>query len=119
MEIDRRRGRRVSLEAPMSIRRADSLKLTPAEENTKNVGLSGVYFETHERAPYAVGTMMIASISIGETQQRMFPFTRLAGHGRVVRVVDLQPEGPSGPRRVGVALEFGNDVTALTAIPRG
>ena len=119
MEIDRRRGRRVALQVPLFIRRANDAQAVSAQESTKNVSLAGVYFETAERETYAVGDVLVASVCAGEAQTRGFPFTRLAGRGRVVRVADAPPQEPAGLQRTGVALEFGNDVTALMAIPRG
>ena len=118
-EADRRRGRRVDLRAPLLIRRIDAQQ--PASFNEKvigNISLAGVYFETDDRDRYAINDVVMASVSVPEPQQRNFPFTRLAGRSRVVRVNELSAQGsPEGRKRFGVALEFGDDVTALTAIP--
>jgi hypothetical protein len=87
-----------------------------SEQTVGNVSLTGVYFETDAAHPYAVNELVIASVSIPEAQRRFFPFTRVAGRSRIVRV-DALPAESDRPKRFGIALEFGNDVTALTAIP--
>lgn len=115
--VERRRGRRVNLQAPMLVRRPDGHPAEAGEEHAiGNVSLAGAYFET-ERPDYAVNDVLITSIAIPEAERRNFPFTRLAGRGRVVRVQELAPEGSGPGKRFGVALEFGHDVTALTTIP--
>ena len=116
--VERRRGRRVDLEAPLVIRRLgvrESRSLT--EQVTKNIGLGGVYFETDQAGGYGVNEMLMTSISILESQRREFPFTRLAGPTRVVRVNELSSSQTQGTKRFGIAIEFGNDLTILTATP--
>lgn len=118
--IERRRGRRVSLEveAPLLVWRVGA---PPPRRNTelaaKNVSLSGVYFEMDNSETYAVDEVLMTSVAIPESQRRNFPFTRLAGRSRVVRVNELSALKPDEKKRLGVALEFGNDVTALTGTP--
>ena len=75
--------------------------------------MAGVYFETDD-GEFEVNEVVMTSVSIPETQRRGFPFTRLAGQGRVVRVSELAGDGR---KKYGIALEFGNDLTALTSIP--
>lgn len=113
--VDRRRGRRIDLRAPVLIRRLADQHAPFSEETSHNVSLAGVYFETDAARGYQVNDLVVTSISIPEAHTRGFPFTRLAGKSRVVRIFDL----PSQPdqKRVGVALEFGDDLTALTALP--
>ena len=105
--VERRRGRRIDLQAPLRIRPAETGASEPfTEHQTKNVSLAGVYFETNDDDRYAVNQVFVASVSVPEAQRREFPFTRIAGRSRVVRV-----------HGHGVALEFGDDVMALTALP--
>ena len=115
--VERRRGRRVNLQAAVLLRRMGSNPPEPfKEEQAKNVSLAGVYFESEQR--YQPDEMMMASISIPPASQtRDFPFTRVAGRTRVVRVDEVSGKGAGAQQRFGVALEFGSDVTALTAIP--
>lgn len=115
---DRRRGRRVQLEAPLLIRPLRHDGAMPFKAQViGNISLAGVYFEADAVDAYQVNDVVIASVSIPETQRRLFPFTRVAGRSRVVRVTPL-PDLPAGNlKRTGVALEFSDDVTALTAIP--
>ena len=115
--VERRRGRRAYVEAPLLIRRTGAQGSASREEVTKNVSLAGVYFETEEGHPYTDNDMVMASVSIPEANAREFPFTRLAGRGRVVRIEPIPQQEPSRSKRFGIALEFGHDLTALSAIP--
>ena len=109
----------MNLQAPLLIRRADTREPQPFREHmTQNISLAGVYFEAEDADTCAVNEVVIASVSIPEPQRRTFPFTRLAGRSRVVRVKEFPSETAAGGRkRFGVALEFGNDLTALAALP--
>lgn len=116
--VERRRGRRAQVSAPVLIRRLGARNPAPArEEQSANISLAGVYFETEHGDQYAVNEMVTTSVAIPTQETKQFPFRRLSGRTRVVRVHELAPEGSSDRRRFGVALEFGDDVTALTAIP--
>ena len=116
--VERRRGRRAHFEAPVMIRRVgEQGTASPfTTQLAKNVSLAGVYFETDEAEPLKMHEVVVTSVSVPESKRRDFPFTRLAGVSRVVRVTDLSP-GEAGNKRFGIALEFGNDMTALTATP--
>lgn len=115
--VERRRGRRVGVQAPLTVRRDDDPRSQPARPHTtKDLSLTGVYFEVEERLDLAVNEMVIASVTVPEPERRRFPFTRLSGKGRVVRIQALD-EGDPARTRYGIALEFGDDVTALTPIP--
>ena len=116
---ERRRGRRAEVQGPLFIRRLDQRAAGAVQEEvTGNISLAGAYFETEQGNAYRVNDVVLASVSIPETQTRQFPFTRLAGRSRVVRVSELSPQGSTDRKRYGIALEFGEDLTALTAIPR-
>jgi len=117
-DIERRRGRRAFIRVPLAIRSHGTRAPKPLrEEMTKNVSLAGVYFETEEEHPYTANEFYTASIAIPESETRDFPFRRLAGRGRVVRIEELSGTSAAGGKRFGIALEFGQDLTALTAIP--
>ena len=114
--IERRRGRRIELAAPVQIRRGGSAE-PGADHVTDNLSVGGVYFETEAGETYQVDDIVTASVSVPEPQRRSFPFTRLAGRCRVVRVSPLPSADPAGRERFGIALEFSNDATVLTASP--
>lgn len=118
---ERRRGRRITLEAPLLIRRVNTATPEPFRTLvTTNISLVGLYFETDIPDAFSVNDTVVASVSIPEPQRREFPFARVAGPSRVVRVMRVdQPPPPEGSRRtsVGVALEFSDDITILTASP--
>ncbi len=118
--IERRRGRRVNLNAPLLIRRLETSKAEPfAEAVTKEVSLTGLYFEYEAdgELAYQINDVVVASISVSDPQQREFPFSRVAGRGRIVRVDALAGKTPGARKCFGIALEFGSDVTALAATP--
>lgn len=116
--VERRRGRRAHVRAPVTIRRVGARDPASArEEVSANISLAGVYFETEHGDQYAVNDVVTAAVVVPGQDTRQFPFRRLSGRTRVVRVHELSPEASGGRRRFGVALEFGDDVTALTAIP--
>ena len=116
--VERRRGRRADVQASLRVRRLESHGSDAwTEETAGNVSLAGVYFETERDNTYAVNDVVVASVSVPEASNRQFPFTRVAGRSRVVRVHELTPPSPTGRKRFGVALEFGDDVTALSALP--
>ncbi|MBI4341067.1 MAG: PilZ domain-containing protein [Candidatus Omnitrophica bacterium] len=115
--VERRRGRRVPLAIPIMIRQGTGRQpQTFEEEATRDISLAGVYFET-ERESYAVDDILMTSVVIPDVQTRLFPFSRLAGRSRVVRVDPLPQPSASGRKRFGVALEFGDDFTVLAALP--
>ena len=116
--IERRRQRRAQLQAPLLIRRLSRAGADAFQQETAiNVSLAGVYFESDQTQAYAPNDIVTASVSVPEAQQRDFPFTRLAGRGRVVRIIPLAEAEASHPRRIGVAVEFGEDLTVLTGVP--
>ena len=118
--VERRRGRRVNLNAPLLIRRVGAAPPEPfAQAVTKEVSLTGLYFEydADGESGYRINDVVMASISVSDPQQREFPFSRVAGRGRIVRGDALPADEPGAPTRFGIALEFGNDVTALAATP--
>ncbi len=114
--VERRRGRRAPVEAPVVIRRAGEKDVAPFKAVTKDVSLAGVYFETEEDK-FAVNDSVMTSVAIPPSQTGSFPFKRLAGRSRVVRVKSVEAPSKSSAPRYGVALEFGDDLTVLTALP--
>lgn len=113
--IDRRCERRVNAEMLISVRHAqDSGSAVAQDVMARNVSLSGAYFEGPAGEVYQANEILIVSAAIPESMRRQFPFTRLAGRGRVVRAVMLEGKD----RRQGVALEFEEDLTVLSAVSR-
>ena len=112
---ERRRGRRVPIAASLLIRRPD--EPAPREHTTQNISLGGVYFETDQPAGLSLNDQILASVAIPAPERRTFPFARLAGRSRVVRIQELSSTPGPDEKRLGIALEFDRDLTALTAIP--
>ena len=116
--IDRRRHRRIDLSVPILARRHNEGSAAPFKEGiARDLSLAGVYFTTAGWHELMQDESMTISVSIPPEQVRGFPFSRLAGRGRVVRVEELAKVSTGGPTMYGVALEFGQDLTVLTAAP--
>lgn len=116
--IDRRRHRRIDLTVPILARRNNDGNGASFHEGVaKNLSLAGLYFTTAGWRELQADEIMTVSVSVPPEQVRHFPFSRLAGRGRVVRVDELAKVDSSGPTLYGVALEFGEDLTVLTAAP--
>lgn len=116
--IDRRRHRRIDLTVPILARRNTDGMAAPFKQGVaKNLSLAGVYFTTVGWHELTADEIITVSVSVPPEKVRNFPFSRLAGRGRVVRVEELAKVASEGPALFGVALEFGEDLTVLTAAP--
>lgn len=116
--IDRRRHRRIDLTVPILARRnSEGNGATFKEGVAKNLSLAGLYFTTAGWRALEQDEVMTISVSVPPEKVRNFPFSRLAGRGRVVRVEELAKVAHEGPTLFGIALEFGEDLTVLTAAP--
>ena len=114
---ERRRHRRVPLSVHVLAKRTAAGEQGIFESGeTKDVSLAGVYFTTPAWQDVQPQEVLTLSISVPREQSRDFPFSRLAGRGRVVRVDPQSGETPD-ERRVGIAVEFADDLTVLTAPP--
>ncbi len=114
---ERRREARASLRAPIRVQHtgSDGARCS-TDEVSEDLSLAGVAFTTPAVGSYEVNERVIVSVAIPAEDRGTFPFTRLAGAGRVVRVqVRVQDGGAT--QQVTVALEFGKDLTALAALP--
>ena len=114
---ERRRHRRVSLSVPVLAKRMGMEERGVFETGeTQDVSLAGVYFTTSAWRDVQPQEVLTVSIAVPREQSRDFPFSRLAGRGRVVRVGPADDATPKEPR-LGIALEFAEDLTVLTAPP--
>jgi c-di-GMP-binding flagellar brake protein YcgR len=116
--IERRRHRRIDLTVPILARRNSEGSSAEFKEGVaKDLSLAGMYFTTAGWNELRADEIMTLSVSVPSDKLRNFPFSRLAGRGRVVRVEELAKVADSGPTLYGVAIEFGQDLTVLTAAP--
>jgi len=117
---DHRRWRRVRLSLPAQL--GKSLKgikrkgggLSPHTGETRDLSPGGAYVTVNGVNPFARGELLKLSIAIPWESRHVFPFSRITGSSRVVRVEEL-PISDEG-RQTGVALEFCDDVTVLGTI---
>jgi hypothetical protein len=116
--VEWRRSRRAELQGTLLTRRLGAPTSEPFREQTVcNLSLTGAYVEADREAPIAVNEEALFSVSIPAGQRRSFPFARLAGRSRVVRIDQLPSASGRNRRGIGVALAFSSDVTALMAMP--
>ena len=117
-EVDRRRYRRVALRVPIVLRGLEEgMRATGRAGLTENISLAGVYLRTPKGKPVAKDDLVTLSISIPQEAMRQFPFSRLMGRGRIVRVEELPEAGKAETNRLGMAVEFAEDFTVLSAAP--
>lgn len=111
---EQRQSKRTDIKATLLIKREGQSKEEPFEEVTvTSVGLNGVYFYTTEKPAYGVGERLMCSMQVPPQYRRVFPFVRVAGWSRVVRIEEITVQGQS---RYGVAVAFAGDMTTLTHI---
>jgi len=123
--MERRQFRRAEVDVPVAIRplEQDGSPQTGAVITcqVKNISLGGVFCYTQDPCPLKVGEQVACSITIPPEQARLFPFTRVLGKGRVVRLEPIPVgrragETPAEEPLLGVAVAFALDVTALGTI---
>lgn len=122
--VERRQQRRAELQGRVEIRGLDAAASSaePLIGRTDNVSLAGVYAKVPVPFPWAEGSVVSCSVTLPREATRQFPFTRLSGTGRVVRVFPAREvaagrtEATSQSAEVGVAIAFSSGVTALGTI---
>jgi len=116
---EQRQFRRAEIDAPLSIRLLSQNGVaSPVTGQVKNVSLAGVYCYLQDGYSLKLGDQVVCSLTVPAEQLRLFPFTRVLGKGRVVRVEAIPTgrragESPSGQKLLGTAIAFAPDVTAL------
>ncbi|MDP3722724.1 MAG: hypothetical protein Q8R91_04410 [Candidatus Omnitrophota bacterium] len=115
---ERRGQRRIQLSAPMEFGKGSGGKgelIYFSSGHSLDVSTSGVRMVTNEPGPFTPGEILAVSIEIPWETRRVFPFSRIVGFGRVLRVEE-EPRPEEGGQR-HVALEFlSHDTTLLGAI---
>ncbi|MBI4355403.1 MAG: PilZ domain-containing protein [Candidatus Omnitrophica bacterium] len=115
---ERRRHRRIDLTVPILTKPNTEVETQEFKGGvTKNLSLAGALFETGQYQLLSPDGLLTVSISIPREKARGFPFSRLAGRARIVRVNELAKLDDQSPKLLEVALEFGKDLTVLTAAP--
>ncbi len=101
--VEKRRFKRLGLSLPMKLRRvANDGKAKTAEGITINVSYNGAYVADIDIKDIKPHDNLHISISVPRDDARDFPFSRITGEAKVVRV-----------DKEGVALEFNEDVSRL------
>lgn len=116
---EKRKYRRLELALPIEVRKiGPPLEPIIEEATTTNVSLGGTYFKTRTRKDVKPEQDVYISISVPREMRRQFPFSRLAGKARVVRVEDLPGNALDPLAKQGIALEFSGDLISLAAVQR-
>ena len=122
-EVERRQFRRAEIDVPVAIRQMSAEPSSPATitGQVKNLSLSGVYCYTTSPCALKPGESVSCTVAIPPEQARLFPFTRIAGRGWVVRMDPILSgrragENPTTDMLIGLAVAFTPDVTALGTI---
>jgi c-di-GMP-binding flagellar brake protein YcgR len=115
---DRRRFRRIRLAVPVRYGTgiaSEGHEVCPRFGESSDLSTGGIAFTTKDPGSFSPGEVLEVSITIPWEARRAFPFSRILGRCRVVRVEERPAEGGATLRRV--ALEFcGDQVTLLGAI---
>ena len=118
--IERRQQRRAEVEGRVELRGLEAGQVTgkPLIGRADNVSLAGVYAKVPAPFPWEPGTLLACSVNFPQETARQFPFSRLTGRGRVVRVFDAPGKRATDSQddEVGVAISFTSDITALGTI---
>mgnify|MGYP001589481425 CR=1 FL=1 len=114
---ERRQARRVDLRVPILVRSAEEDPQGMWHEGTtKDLSCSGVYCTVRAWKPIAANDIVTLSIALPQRLHHAFPFSRLAGRGRVVRVDELARSSEPATTRLGLAVAFDNkEFTVLAA----
>jgi hypothetical protein len=111
--LERRLHRRLDLQLPIEIKRKseDGLSLL-AQTNTGNVSLGGALCTIPASHSIRENELLQISLTVPKENQGRFPFTRLVGEARVVRMEPALNKLAS-PRRI--ALQSSSDIIKLLA----
>ncbi len=116
--FERRRWRRARLAVPVRFGKgteATAQQRFPWVGLARDVSAGGSYVTTSGRGVFVPGDLLTVSMVIPWELRRLFPFSRIAGPSRVVRVEEVSTE--TDEPQTGLALEFCLDrLTRLGAI---
>ncbi|MBU1007257.1 MAG: PilZ domain-containing protein [Candidatus Omnitrophica bacterium] len=101
--VEKRRFKRLDLTLPTELKRLSDEKKWEAQEGvTINVSYNGAYVGDISIKNMNAGDTLNISLSVPKDESRDFPFSRIAGKARVIRVA-----------KDGIALEFDEDINRL------
>ncbi len=100
---ERRKHKRVALSIPAKVTGPqDAQRVMLERASTVNISQGGAYFRTGDRPEISPGEKVNIHISIPRSEANIFPFSRLAGKAKVIRV-----------EKEGMALKFDDDLIFL------
>lgn len=110
--FERRRHRRVDLPLLMEGRRQGDGREVFERATTTDISVGGLSLKTSGFQGIRVDDVISLSVSIPAQLADKFPFSRIAGKARVVRVEKALPQESTSLKQA-IALEFAPDVVLL------
>jgi len=99
---ERRGQRRIQLSAPVEFGKGSGGKgelMYFSSGQSLDVSTSGVRLVTREPGPFTPGEVLAVSIEIPWETRRVFPFSRIVGFARVLRIEEEPQTAQEGQRR--------------------
>ena len=101
--VEKRKFKRLDLSLPMKLRRTIGGAIEePVEAVTSNVSYEGAYLQDIDLGNIKPNDNLHISLSVPRDEARDFPFSRISGNARVVRV-----------EKDACALEFSENISRL------
>lgn len=114
--VEQRRFKRIEIAFALSISVLSGDRTEEAESlGISNISFSGVYFKTNGLKKLKPDDILSLDITIPTKVAVDFPFSRIIGRARVVRVEESPPGEPELNAERAIALEFGPEAVRLKA----
>ena len=112
--FERRKHRRFDIRLSIEIRKVEApSELIFEEATTANISRGGTYFKAPGWVDVYPQAGLYISISVPREMKKDFPFSRVVGKARVVRVEELPGSELDPLAKQGVALEFSYELIFL------
>lgn len=116
-DFERRKHRRLSIALPMEVRKLeDAGEVMFEQAKTSNISLGGAYLKTRVWKDMRPQEGVYVSISVPRDVSKDFPYSRLVGKARIVRVEMLLENKVDRLAKQGIGIEFSSDFVFLSAV---
>lgn len=116
-DFEKRKHRRLNLALPIEVKKLEAPDEVMFEQaQTSNLSLGGAYFKTQVWKDVRPQEGVYVSISVPRDVSKDFPFSRLVGKARIVRVEMLLENKVDRLAKQGIAIEFTSDFVFLSAV---
>ncbi len=110
--FERRKHRRIDLPLLVEGRRREDGREVFERATTTDISVGGAYFKISNWQGIRVDDVISVSVSIPRQLAHKFPFSRIVGKARVIRVEKPLSQESASPRQA-IALEFAPDMLFL------